>query len=60
MRSDVTGLLTDINLTPTAYTAVPPPAFAVPEPSSWLLVLLGFAAIGLVLRYSRRTHPARA
>lgn len=31
-------------------------AAAVPEPSSWALMLVGFAGLGTMLRFSRRTH----
>jgi hypothetical protein len=31
-----------------------PPVTAVPEPSTWAMMLLGFAGLGFVFRQSRR------
>lgn len=45
------------NLTPgatiTATTAIPA---AVPEPATWLMMLVGFGAVGAVMRRGRRTN----
>lgn len=38
----------------------PPPPPAVPEPATWLNLLLGFAALGWALRRGRRRKPAHA
>lgn len=38
-----------------AVPPVPPAVAAVPEPSTWILLLLGFAAIGRALRGKRQT-----
>jgi hypothetical protein len=42
-------------------SVIDPPVTAIPEPSTWLLLLIGFAGIGFVVSRRRRTltqHPA--
>lgn len=37
-------------------TAIP----AVPEPSTWMMLIFGFAAVGAAMRRQRRRHPGEA
>lgn len=49
--------LTGIGDPSASYTLVVRPAAApVPEPATWLLLLLGFGAVGAVMRHSRQTN----
>lgn len=62
-----TGLLTSINLTPTEFRIVQGYAAdfanggsltaAVPEPSTWAMMVLGFAGVGF-MAYRRKSKPA--
>jgi hypothetical protein len=47
---DISGFYTDANGTFHSFFATP----AVPEPSSWAMILIGFAGLGFAFRQSRR------
>ena len=38
-------------------SAIGQPTGAVPEPSTWAMMLLGFGAVGMALRRGRRNVP---
>jgi hypothetical protein len=45
------------SLDPILTSDTPPPVTAVPEPSTWAMLLLGFAGIGF-MAYRRKSKPA--
>ncbi len=53
----ITGELADIFL---GQAPAPPTTGAVPEPSTWAMMLLGFGAIGFAMRHRRRALPQLA
>lgn len=51
---DAAGNAADGSFTTTSGTILPTTRGAVPEPATWLTMILGFAAIGLAMRHKQR------
>ncbi|MGO9360107.1 MAG: PEPxxWA-CTERM sorting domain-containing protein, partial [Xanthobacteraceae bacterium] len=51
--NDVTAFLENVSAVPAIISAVP----AVPEPSTWAMMILGFCGLGF-MAYRRKARPA--